>query len=402
MPSVLQINVASNKGSTGKIAENIGLTALQDGWRSYIVHGERYSGKTILEDISFNSTFSEYVHYIISILFDAHGKGSYLTTKKIVKRIREIKPDIVHLHNIHGYYINYKLLFNVLNELNIPIVWTMHDCWPFTGHCVYFDKVGCEKWKEICECCPQLDSYPRAFIDFSKRNYTDKKKYFTQLKNLTLVPVSNWLSSLVSQSFLAKFPRVVIHNGIDLNVFKPRESDLRSQLKLNGKKVILGVADGYGTRKGLNDFIQLSNYLNDEYQIILIGVTESDCAKLPKKIQYLYRTSNQTELAEYYSMANVYVNPTYEDNFPTTNIEALACGTPVITYNTGGSPEAINDQTGIVVEKGNISLLCDSIIRLCNEDRDLIRKQCLLRAEGEFDMNKRFKEYLNLYVNLLK
>ena len=401
MHKLVQINVASNRGSTGKIAENIGITAINAGWESYIVHSARYQGDTKSNDILSSNLFAEFFHYLVSFLFDAHGRASYLSTLKILKQIKRINPDIVHLHNIHGYYLNYGLLFKNLNKLKIPVVWTLHDCWPFTGHCAYFDRVGCDKWESYCHHCPQSDTYPYSMQDFSKRNYKHKRSVFTKFDNLTIVPVSNWLSNLVEKSFLSKYPRLVIHNGIDLNVFKPTRSELLSNYRLNNKKVVLGVADGFGTRKGLSDFIQLSRMLNNNYQIILIGVSESEKSNLPKNIIALSRTSNQQELVKYYSIADVYVNPTYEDNFPTTNIEALACGTPVITYNTGGSPEAIDDFTGIVVVKGDIHALYEAVVGLCERKSSDQALLCRKRAIEYYDMNMRFRDYLELYNSLL-
>lgn len=401
MRKLVQINVASNKGSTGKIAENIGLTAMTAGWETFMVHSARYEGRTKLNDISRSNLFVEYYHYVISFLFDAHGRASNMSTKSVLRQIRRIKPDIVHLHNIHGYYLNYKLLFSELKKLNIPVVWTLHDCWSFTGHCVYFDRVGCEKWKTKCQECPQPDSYPRALFDFSKRNFNAKISCYTELKHLTLVPVSQWLSGLVDKSILSRYPQRVIYNGIDLDVFKPVESNLRFDLHLLNKKIVLGVADGFGVRKGLNDFIRLSELFDDNYQIILIGVTEFDKTKIPDNIISICRTSDQAELAKYYSMADVYVNPTYEDNFPTTNIEALACGTPIITYNTGGSPEAVDEYTGIVVNRGDIPALYKSVINLCQMDRSTLRLDCRNRAINHYDKDLRFQEYLELYNELL-
>lgn len=402
MYKLVQINVASNRGSTGKIAENIGLVAMEAGWDAYIIHSARFQGITKLRDISFCNLLSEFIHYLVSLFFDAQGRASYVTTRKIIKRIKRINPDIVHLHNIHGYYLNYRLLFKTLKELKVPVIWTLHDCWPFTGHCVYFDRVGCEKWMNQCSKCPQSNSYPRSLLDFSRRNFQNKKTAFTSIDNLTIVPVSNWLSDLVDNSFFREYPRVVIHNGIDLNVFKPTDSNLRFNLGVNDKKVILGVADGFGTRKGLEDFVQLAEMLDDNFQIILIGVTESDRCKLPSSIIALSKTSNQLELVKYYSIANVYVNPTYEDNFPTTNIEALACGTPVITYNTGGSPEAIDECTGIVVRKGNVTALFNAILEVCQKDKSAFSAACRKRATNHYDSNSRFYDYLNLYSSLLQ
>ena len=401
MPRLLEINVASNKGSTGRIAESIGLLSQANGWECFVAHGARYSGKTNLKDIPIGSINSERLHFLKSICFDSHGLGSAAPTKKLIDSICEIRPSIIHLHNIHGYYLNYKILFEALKNLRLPIVWTLHDCWSFTGHCTYFDRIQCEKWKEKCDRCPQRNSYPKALIDRSSRNYNLKKELFTSIDKMAIVPVSEWLSGLVSYSFLKDYPRYVIHNGIDISVFHPSENSIKDRLGYRGKKIVLGVADGFGERKGLDDFIELRKILPPDYEIVLIGVSDSDKKKLPETILAIPKTESQKELVDYYSAADVFINPTYEDNFPTTNIEALACGTPVITYATGGSPEAIDSNTGRVVEKGNVVMLRDEIVDLCNDKGSEISTQCRRRAELLFDKDKCYYPYLELFNSLL-
>ena len=399
MKRVIEINVASNRGSTGRIAENIGLTMRASGWECYIAHGSRYCGTSELNDIPIGNKRFEYVHYIKSYLFDAQGLGSKVATREFVKTIDLIKPDIIHLQNIHGYYINYSFLFSYLEESRLPVVWTLHDCWPFTGHCVYFDAVGCGKWRTHCENCPQRKTYPQSIIDRSYINFEKKKKIFCSLDNLTIVPVSDWLSGLVSNSFLSEFPRHVIHNGIDLSVFHPGNDSLKSKLGFQNKKLVLGVADGFGQRKGLDDFVALNKIISPEYQIVLIGASKSEIEKLPKDIVAIPRTDSQSQLAEYYSAADAYVNPTYEDNFPTTNIEALACGTPVITYRTGGSPEAVSPETGIVVEQGDVAGMAEAIREIC-KNKDFYTVACRKRAEEHFDKDKCFEKYVELYERI--
>lgn len=403
---IVQINSVLNWGSTGKIAEQIGVCIQESGNISYIVYG-RDKGPVNTKSTPVKTSYSldVYCHKIRSLLFDGQGLGSKYSTKKLIIKLKQIQPDIIHLHNIHGYYLNYPLLFDYLRSSNIPVVWTMHDCWGFTGHCTYFDMVNCEKWKSVCHNCSNLCDYPKSFFDNSKRNYEKKKKIFTSLNNITMVPVSIWLGGLISQSFLGKYPIEVIHNGIDISVFRIKENNLRSQLNLEGKIVVLGVSsNGFSGRKGLTDFHKLANELPSIYQIIMIGLSEEEMKSLPTNIIGLKRTTNVEELVDYYNLADVFINPTYSDNFPTTNIEALACGTPVITYNTGGSPEAIDDLTGYVVQRGNIGDLKNAIEFIGSEFgkiKEQRQEYCRKRAVDHFNKNERFNDYVKLYQRIL-
>lgn len=394
MPTLLQINVVANQGSTGKIAEQIGNMALQKGWRSVIAYG-RWPRESSSELIRVGNDFDMKMHALESRIRDNHGLCSRAATRKLIKQIEEIKPDIIHLHNIHGYYLNYKILFDFLKSYNKPVVWTLHDCWSFTGHCSYFDYIGCDKWKSHCQDCKQKKEYPaRWFIDRSHKNFEDKKRFFSSLENLTLVPVSNWLAGNLRKSFLKDYPIKVIHNGIDLSVFHPRESGCGKVFK------ILGVTNRWDRRKGIEDIVKLRNILPSEYQITLVGMKEKRFLPLPEGIADIPRTNNQQELAVLYAESDVLINPTYEDTFPTTNLEALASGIPVITYNTGGSPESITPKTGIVVERGNVQSLADSIINL--RQSRLSCKDCRKHAEEFFNKDNCFIEYFNLYSELLK
>lgn len=402
MPKLLQINSASNVGSTGKIVEQIGLLASDYGWDCYVAHGARYIGNSRLPTFQVSPAFEEKCHWVKSVVLDAHGFGSEKGTKRFVEWLEEIKPDVAHLHNIHGYFVNIPILFNYIYEKGIPVVWTLHDCWSFTGHCVYFDRVGCNRWLEECGRCPQLSSYPRSlFLDRSSRNLRMKRQVIGRLPRLTLVPVSEWLGDLVKQSYLGKYPVHVIHNGIDLNVFKPTVSDLKKQYGIEGKFVVLGVADIFGDRKGLEEFIQLHQSYGDDIQVVLVGVSEEEKKRLPEGIIALRRTTNVNQLVEFYSMADVFANPTYEDNFPTTNIEALACGTPVITYLTGGSPEAVDENTGIVVEKGNYNAFVEAINKIRKNGKASYSNACRKRAVEQFNKDDRFLDYIKLYDEII-
>ncbi len=402
MPILLQINIVVNYSSTGRIVEDLGQLAMNNGWESYIAYG-RHQKKSKSKLIKLGSKFSINYHVLQTRLFDRHGLGSKRATVKLINQIKEINPDIIHLHNIHGYYINIEVLFSYLADSNIPVVWTLHDCWPFTGHCVYFDFNGCEKWKTGCIYCPQKTTYPASyFLDRSAKNFILKKKLFTSLKNLTIVPASNWLSDLVKQSFLSDYPANVINNGIDLSLFRPCQINIINQkFKIKDKFIILGVSSKWISYKGLQDFIELSKIISDKYQIILIGLNRKQIYNLPDNIIGIERTDDANQLAEFYSAADVYINPTWQDNFPTTNLESLACGTPVITYKTGGSNEAVSSETGFVVEKGNIRELTEKIELVREKGKDYFTQNCLNRAAALYNKDQKFMEYLQLYERLL-
>jgi len=390
---ILQINTTVNSGSTGRIAEDIGKTLISAGHESHIAFGRgRQKSKSNLIKIGGKLDF--YLHVIRSLFTDRHGFGSKRATRKFLKQVDVIKPDAIGLHNIHGYYLNIEILFEYIKNKNIPILWTFHDCWPFTGHCSY--NTDCDN----CKNCQR--KYPTSiFLNQSSRNYNDKKMIFNQVKKLQIVTPSIWLKDLANQSFL-KYPIQCINNGIDLNQFQPSENykKLKEKLHFKNKKIILGVASTWDKRKGLSDFIQLASLLDINYKIILIGLTSKQIQNLPENIMGLQRTESISELANYYSMAAVYINPTHKDNFPTTNIEALACGTPVITYDTGGSPEAIDANTGVVIEKGDIKGVCNAIQKLSLQSQEHYKKVCRTRAEQFFNKEDRYQEYLELYKNL--
>lgn len=400
MKKILQIDSCLVIGSTGRITESVGRIALQQGWECYIVHGGRYVKRpSCMKDIQSVSPIGEYLHYAESLLRDNHGLASRRATRKVVEEIKRIQPDIVQLHCVHGYYLNYKILFEYLNTTNIQVVWTFHDCWAFTGHCAHFVTAGCEKWKTGCYDCPLKGEYPKSLIDRSLRNYELKKKLFGDNKNLHIVPVSDWMAGFVKESFLKDKSMTVIKNGVDLNVFKPAD------VETNGKIRILGVSGVWNKGKGLYDFYRLRELLDEKYEIILVGLNKEQLKELPTGIIGIEHTESVQELAQLYSSASVFVNPTYADTFPTVNLESLACGTPVITYRTGGSPEAVTPETGWVVEQGDVEGIASIVKSLELKDNSEIAAQraaCRKRAEQEFDKNKCFEKYVELYNQLIK
>jgi len=398
---ILQINIAVNSGSTGRIAEDIGKVLIANGHESFIAYG-RGNQQSQSKLIKIGNQRDMLLHGVKSMLFDRHGFGSTIATKNLIDKIEEIKPDAIGLHNIHGYYLNIKVLFEYIAKENIPVIWTFHDCWPFTGHCTYFDSVNCEKWKTQCSKCPKTKMYPVSLgYDNSFKNYQDKKAIFNSITNLKVVTPSHWLKELVSDSFL-NHGATCIHNGVDLKQFRPAKecNKLKERLKLQNKKVVLGVASIWDERKGLKDFKILSETLSIHLQIVLIGLTKKQIENLPINIIGVERTESTAELALYYSLANVFVNPTYQDNFPTTNIEALACGTPVVTYRTGGSPEAVDSETGVVVNKGEVEELRSAIESVVSKGKTSCQDQCRARAEKYFNKEDRYLEYLQLYEQI--
>lgn len=386
---VLQINSVCGVGSTGKIAVDLAKELKENGHDSLICYG-RGNGTGWDNTYKIGSDFSTNMHGLVSRLFDKHGLGSKNETKRLVEKIKEYNPDVVHLHNIHGYYVNYEILFKFLKDFNKPVVWTLHDCWSFTGHCTYFDAINCYKWETHCNKCPQKTRYPISLIaDNSKDNFDRKKKIFTLVNKMIFVTPSNWLSRLVRKSFLSKYEVITINNGINLKVFKPTISTFRQKYNLENAKIILGVASIWSSRKGFDDFLVLSKMLSENERIVLVGLDDNQLKLLPSNIIGIKRTQDQNELAGLYSTANIFVNPTYEDNYPTTNLEAQACGTPAITYNTGGSIESVNSDC--VVNKGDIAAL-----KLCIDkcEKGNISTQ-------NFSVELSSKKYMQLYNEIM-
>lgn len=383
---VLMINTVCGTGSTGRICTDLANGLRANGDDCLICYG-RGEGVGYDKTYKIGSKLSFYLHALKTRITDKHGLGSKSATKKLIKKIREYSPDIIHLHNIHGYYVNYKLLFEFLAKYDKPIIWTLHDCWAFTGHCSYFDYIGCEKWKMECSKCSLKKEYPASrLFSAAISNFNNKKHYFRLPTNMIIVTPSVWLKNLVDESFLNKYPIKVINNGIDLSIFKPTPSNVKERLKIEDKFMILAVANIWNARKGIQDIIKLADTLNENEVIILVGKT--NVAILHEKIIHIERTNNTIELAELYTAADVVINPTYEDNYPTVNLEAQACGTPVVTYATGGSVESVvNDN---VVDKADYNALYKKI-KTANKSLKIVR-----------DKVEMGNDYLMLYYNTNK
>jgi len=389
---VLQINTVYARGSTGKIALDIHNICKENGIECLSAH--RYAEGEIFEDtIEVSSWLDCHIHNRLVRYTGMQGCYSKFKTFTFLKKVKKYNPDVIHLHNLHGSFINLKKLFGYIKKNNIRVIWTLHDCWTFTGICPHFVTENCDKWKTGCSKCP-IKKY-KLSSDPSKKMHHLKKKWFLGVNDMTFVTTSIWIRDLFKQSFLKDYPTVVINNGINLNLFKPTYGDFREKYNLGNKKVVLGVASVWEKNKGIYDFIKLSKLLDDTYKIVLVGLSKEQLSQIPENMIGITRTSDANELAEIYTAADVFVNPTYCDTFPTVNLEAQACGTPVVTYRTGGSPECIDSNTGVVVECGDIDALKNEIIRVC-EEKPFTSENCIKRAKL-FDKKERFKEYIKLY-----
>ena len=397
---VLQINTVCGSGSVGRITVDIVHALEEAGDEGMIAFGRRQAPEGV-KTWKFGTNLDMGVHVLHTFFKGEHGFASSKQTSRLIEKIKEYDPDIIHLHNIHGFYLDVEQLFRYLKTSGKPVVWTLHDCWSFTGHCAHFDYIGCMKWKTGCGSCPQYKNvYPYAlFKDNSAGNYKRKKDAFTGVPDLTVVTPSRWLAGYVRESYLGEYPVQVIPNGIALDRFRPVDGGLRKRLGFENKYILLGVASMWEERKGYAYFEQLADRLDDSYQIILIGLSKRKLKTLHPRIHGVMRTNSMEELAEYYSMADAYVNTTLEDTFPTTNLEALACGTPVITFATGGSVESVDASCGKIVPKGDIEALIQAIEELKREPDK--KEACLRRAAG-YDKDDRFQDYLKLYRSLLE
>lgn len=385
-------------GSTGSIMQSIAQTAIAHGHEAYIAfpngrHRERNRlASRNIPMIPFSNRFSEDFHLLADRLTGFNGCFSVFSTAALLRKLDKLQPDLLHLHNLHNCYVNLPMLFRYIKKRRLRVVWTLHDCWAFTGHCPHFDGIGCEKWQTGCNNCPQYRLYPQSLVDRSKGMYRRKKKWFSGVENLTLVTPSVWLAELAKRSFLGEYPIRVIPNGIDLSVFHPT-GNKKEQWK--DKFVILGVAAVWAETKGLDVFMELAKRLEDRFQIVLVGTDEAVDCKLPDNIASIHRTADPHELAELYTAADLFVNPTRQDNFPTVNLEALACGTPVLTFRTGGSPEAIDADCGMAVERNDVNAL-ERAIRSIAEEKPFAPEACIRRAQ-EFAADHQFEKYVKLY-----
>lgn len=402
---LFQINVVVNSGSTGRIAEELGEYAIEKGWESYIAYGRnKRPSSSVLFKIGTQIDF--YTHVISTRVLDDHGFSSRRATKKLIRQIEEVNPDIIHLHNIHGYYINIRLLFEYLEKLSKPVVWTLHDCWAYTGHCAYYSFVNCQRWQTACYSCPQKNEYPKSLVmDRSNRNYYQKRDIFNALSKLTIVPVSKWLENELKKSFLSSKRIHQIYNGIDLNLFAPQNDvgGMIEKYNLSGKFVVLGVANNWlEGRKRLGDFLELGKRLKNQEVIVLVGLTNRQIEDLPENIIGIAHTESIKELASLYTLANVFINFSVEETFGMVSVEAMACGTPSIVYNCTATPEAISGGTGYVVEEGDVDAVVNILREIKHNTKSFYTGPCVSEAQRRFNIKDRTEEYMTLYNSLLE
>lgn len=397
---VLLVNAVCGIGSTGRICTDIHDMLVSKGHTCMVAfaHSEpiRISAK---DTYRINNKVGYYIHNVIARLTDRAGFYSNKATKRFIEFIKSYKPDIIHLHNLHGFYINIRLLFEYLSSVNIPIVWTLHDCWAFTGHCSHYSYYGCNKWMTMCHKCPLKKEYPQSiFFDNSIRNYRDKKNLFTSINKLQIITPSKWLAGEVGKSFLSKYPIKAIYNGIDLSIFKPTSSSIISKLGISKNKIILlAVANEWSRRKGLDDLLGLNETLDyNKYQLVIVGLSEEKLQSLPNSIIGLGRTDSLDELIELYSAADIFINPSYEETMGMVSAEALACGTPVISYDKTAVPEIADEASGIVVPAGNIDAIAEAIPKALLISRANCRKRAHI-----FEINQQYELYYNVYCKLL-
>lgn len=361
---VLFINSVCGIGSTGRICTDLAQQLEAEGNEVKIAYGRKGTVPEQFQKyaVRIGTDFDCKMHAIQTRLFDTHGFGSKHATKEFLKWAEEYKPDLLWLHNLHGYYINVEMLFDwIKKHPEMQVKWTLHDCWAFTGHCSHFTMVKCKQWKSHCSYCSQLRRYPSCFAMSSvSKNFERKRKAFTGVKNMTLITPSKWLADLTRQSFLKEYPVEVHYNTIDTSIFKPTPSDFRERYGLKDKFIVLGVANVWEDRKGLFDFYKLAQMLDDKYAIVLVGLNEKQIKDLPKNVKGIQRTNSPQELAAIYTAADVLVNPSVEETFGMTPVEAQACGTPSIVYEDTACAEVARQNGNIVVPQ-DVNALYEAI-----------------------------------------
>lgn len=398
---IYQLNTFCGVKSTGRIASEIAKLVKADGGEcriGYGVPGISEDSKPFAHRIGVK--WERKIHAAIRKLFDAEGYGSWFATQQLKRDLIAFKPDLIHFHNLHGCYLHLPSLFRTLRKLDVPVVWTLHDCWPFTGHCAYFDYSGCERWKTECHHCIQQKNYPICVgLDGSKRNHRMKKNAFSSLRKLCFVAPCEWMTDHLKASYLGHYPVRVIVNGVNPAVFHPVESTLRERYGLTEQKVCLSVASEWDQRKGLNYLKDAADILGERYTFVVIGLSDDQIASLPSSMIGIRSTADTNELAAWYTTADCFVNPTLEDNMPMVNLEALACGTPVVAFHTGGCPEAVDETCGIVVPKGDLSALCSAVSEACDPS---FTPQASIGRSKQFDCQQTFQNYLDLYKELIQ
>lgn len=403
---VLQINQVVRVTSTGRIVESLGNYIMEQGHESYIAYSGRPKNESNSTLYQISNSIDTIMHALGTRLFDRHGLYSNKVTRDFVKWIVQVDPDIIHLHNIHGYYLNYPILFEFLEKFKKPVFWTFHDFWPVTGHCSYFTDVDCDKWKTQCYSCPKLAYYPSSWgYDNSKSNFSFKKDCFKKPNNLNIIAISGWSAELIKYSFLGESVIHKIPNGVNSKLFRitlPNEEVLRSKFKLDKSKILIALATTWGKRKGYFDYLALSKLLPEDFKIVLVGLNGNLAQELPQNIVAIPRTDNQEELVQLYNLAEVNLNLSYQETFGLTTVEALMCGLPSIVYNVTASPELVTEATGVVVEPGDLNGVVDAVIKIMNVGgKKYYSETCRKHALQNFDERAVYRKHLELYEKAL-
>lgn len=395
---VLLINAVCGTGSTGRIVADIWKALKDQGHEAKVAYGVGHGSIVSPEDqIRFNNKIGYYTHNILAKITDKTGMYSKRQTKALLKRIDEFQPDIIHLHNLHGYYINYPILFEYLAKKDIPVVWTLHDCWAYTGHCVHYSANKCYQWRTECVDCANMKEYPTCwFKGCVKKNYEIKKKVFTSVKHMIITTPSQWLANEVQKSFLSIYPIKTIYDAIDLTIFKPTETSFKEKYELENKIMILAVANVWSERKGLRDIVRLQESIDKNKVIVVVGVSEKQQKELPKSIISIERTADLQELVQIYSAADVFVNLSVEETFGMVTAEALACGTPVVTYDQTAVPEVADVDSGIVIHEGDIEGVRDAIDAALKLDSRRVMNRATM-----FSKNKEIDQFITLYKMMI-
>ena len=397
---IIIINTFSN-GSTGNISKKIKKALEQNGDECWFFYGIGNSGERRIERIG--SNISIHLHSLLSRLTGLQCCFSYFSTLCLIRKIKKIKPDIVHFHNIHGSYLNMATIFNFLAREKIPVVETLHDCWAFTGKCPHFSAVKCMKWKDKCGNCPQLSRYPASsFFDVTAHNIKKKDKLYKKINNFTVTAVSDWLANCARESILRDYNIKTIHNGIDLELFYPDfDVSIFEHYNIPRKKIVLGVASVWSERKGLVKFKEISSLLSDEFAVVIVGLNEDQIASLPKNMIGIKRTENIDDLRKIYSCASVFINTSLEETFGLVTAEALACGTPAIVFNSTACPEVLDSNSGIVLDNSSSESLLRAIYKIVENKTTYSKENCVNRIKNNFSSKKMLQGYLNLYSEIL-
>ncbi len=384
-------------GSHGRLMDDLRRASEAAGFETMLAVGRGADGHD--RAVPIGTRRDVRLHGLLTRAFDAHGRGSRRATEAFVDALRLFRPDLLHMHNLHGYYLHIETLFRYIRESRVPTVWTLHDAWALTGHCSHYMRVGCDRWRTCCHGCPQKREYPASlWLDASRRNYQVKRSAYQHQPNLTVVSPAQWLFDALEASILRDARRVLIPNGIDLSLFSPaRDETMRARYGVApGQAMLLAVAAPFDERKGFSDALRIAESVGGRVRLVMVGLTDRQLRGLPAHVTGIRRTDGPEALVALYGEADCLVNPTYEDTYPTVNMEAIACGTPVAAYRVGGCADQIDGTVGAAVTPGDFRALADAAMTLARA-KPRVTAACRARAEQYFDRRHAIASYIALY-----